>query len=111
MDKEGILKESESINKKLKDKIEDIEKKPKKARLKFDDNTLLYSENGLKKYYDVLEKTNFKESKNEVPNLNKLIQIFKNWHFMLFPKYDIKYFTNKVNEIGRKKSGKVYIFK
>ena len=107
MDKEGILKESESINKKLKDKIEDIEKKAKKSRLKFDDNTLLYSQNGLKKYYDFMEQTNFKETKNDIANLNKLIQIFKNWHFMLFPKYDLNYFTNKVIEIGRKNSGRV----
>ena len=64
----------------------------------------------MKKYYDVLEKTTFKESRNEVANLNKLIHIFKNWHFMLFPKYDIKYFTDKVIDIGRKKSGKVYIY-
>jgi hypothetical protein len=106
MKKNDITKEANSINKKIDDKIEES-KKIKKTRLKLDDNTLLYNENGIKKLYEILEKTNFKESRNELGNLNKLIQIFKNWHFMLFPKYDIEYFMNRISDIGKKNSGRV----
>ena len=99
-----------TINKKIDEKLEEG-KKIKKPRLKLDDNTLLNNENGLRKFYEILEKTNFKENRNELGNLNKLIQIFKNWHFMLMPKYDIDYFMNRITEVGRKNSGRVSIYK
>jgi hypothetical protein len=99
--------ENNKDNKVEKKKLEDLEKKIKKPRLKLDDKALLYSENGLKKYFDILDKTEFKESTSEIGNLNKLVQIFKNWHFMLMPKYDIDYFSNKIQEIGKKNSGRV----
>jgi hypothetical protein len=105
-----MKKKQSGENKDEKKKIEDLEKKIKKPRLKLDDKTLLYSENGIKKYYDILAKTEFKESTSEQANLNKLIGVFKNWHFMLMPKYDIDYFNNKIQEIGRKNSGRVNVF-
>lgn len=40
-------------------------------------------------------------------NLNKFMQIFKNWHFMLIPKFDMNLFMNKLNDIGRKASARV----
>jgi hypothetical protein len=104
------MKKDSAVNKedKTTKKLEDIEKKIQKPRLKLDDKTFLYSENGIKKYYDIIAKTEFKESSSELTNLNKLIQVFKNWHFMLMPKYDIDYFFNKTQEIGRKNSGRVF---
>ena len=108
MQRNDALKEANTINKKIDDKIEES-KKVKKTRMKLDDKTLFYNENGLKKFYEIIEKTNFKESRSEVGNLNKLVQFFKNWHFMLFPKYDIEYFMNRVHEIGKKNSGRVFM--
>lgn len=35
------------------------------------------------------------------------MQIYKNWHFMLFPKYNIDYFTSKIIDLGKKPAGKV----
>lgn len=84
-------------------------KKPneiKKPRLVLDDKTLLYSENGIKKFYEVIS-SNTKIKNNDISNLNNLIQQFKNWHFMFFPKYDINFFLNKLTDIGKKPSGKV----
>jgi hypothetical protein len=40
--------------------------KIKKPRLKLDEKTLLYSENGIKKFYEIMEKTEFREKANEV---------------------------------------------
>jgi len=40
--------------------------KIKKPRLKLDEKTLLYSENGLKKFYEIAEKTEFKEKSGDV---------------------------------------------
>lgn len=40
--------------------------KIKKPRLKLDEKTLLYSENGLKKFYEIAEKTEFREKSGDV---------------------------------------------
>ena len=42
--------------------------KIKKQRFKLDEKTLLYSENGIKKFYEIMEKTEFREKTNEVKN-------------------------------------------
>ena len=77
-------------------------------RLKLDDKTLLYSENGLKKYYEAITSTNFNSSDNE-KNLNKLITLFRNWHFLLFPNYDMEFFMNKLVDLGKKAPCKSYM--
>jgi hypothetical protein len=84
------------------------QQKPKSIRLKLDDKTLFYSENGMKKYYDVLMKTDFNTNSSSLGKLNKLMQIYKNWHFMLFPKYDIDYFMNMTIDHGKKATGRVF---
>jgi hypothetical protein len=43
--------------------------KIKKPRLKLDDKTLLYSENGVRKFYEIMQNTEFREKASEV-NLN-----------------------------------------
>ena len=50
---------------KVTEKVEDVEK-IKKTRLKLDEQSLLYSENGVKKFYEILEKTEFKEKSSDV---------------------------------------------
>ena len=45
------------------------------SRLKLDDKTLLYSENGIKKYYETITSINFNSNDNE-KYLNKLISLF-----------------------------------
>ena len=87
------------------------EKEPKKKieRPKLDAKTLLYNrDNGLRKYYDVITNTEFK-SKDVTKNLDKLINITRNWHFMLFPKYDFDYFTNKLINLGKKAPTKSFM--
>ena len=75
------------------EKEEEKEPKKKQERLKLDAKTLLYNrDSGLRKYYEVITNTEFK-SKDVKKNLDKLINITRNWHFMLFPKYDFDYFN------------------
>ncbi len=45
---------------------EDDKQKIKKPRFKLDEKSLLYSENGIKKFYELLEKTSFRENATEV---------------------------------------------
>jgi hypothetical protein len=35
------------------------------------------------------------------------MQIFKNWHFNLMPKYSMDYFLKKINDLGKKASVRV----
>ena len=87
------------------------EKEPKKKieRPKLDAKTLLYNrDNGLRKYYDVITNTEFK-SKDVTKNLDKLINITRNWHFMLFPKYDFDFFTNKLINLGKQAPTKSFM--
>ena len=35
------------------------------------------------------------------------MEIIKNWHFSVFPKYDFEYFISKVSELGSKPAGRV----
>ena len=86
-------------------------KEPKKKieRLKLDAKTLLYNrDNGLRKYYEVITNTQFKD-KDVTKNLDKLISITRNWHFMLFPKYDFDYFTNKLISLGKQPPTKSFM--
>ena len=87
------------------------EKEPKKKieRPKLDEKNLLYNrESGLRKYYEVITNTQFKE-KDVTKNLDKLISITRNWHFMLFPKYDFDYFTNKLISLGKQPPTKSFM--
>ena len=96
--------------KSVKDEKEE-EKEPKKKieRLKLDAKTLLYNtDNGLRKFYDVITTTEF-NSKDNKKNLDKLITLTRNWHFMLFPNYDFDYFTNKLISLGKQAPTKAYM--
>ena len=107
-DKEKAGEEQEKSNK---SENEQEEKEPKKKieRLKLDAKTLLYNrDSGLRRYYEEITKTEFK-SKDVTKNLDKLISITRNWHFMLFPKYDFDYFTNKLIALGKQAPTKSYM--
>ena len=79
-----------------------------KPRIKFDHQHLFENEKGIKLLYDNINNFNFKNSKSFGENLDNLMKIYKNWHFQLFPKNDFDLFTNKVVDLGGKKSGVVY---
>jgi hypothetical protein len=88
---------------------EEKEPKKKQERLKLDAKTLLYNtDNGLKKFYDVITTTKF-NSEDNTKNLDKLINLTRNWHFMLFPNYDFDYFTNKLISLGKQAPTKAYM--
>lgn len=107
--KEEEPQKAEEENKEEKGKINLKEKvKPKKQKLKLDEKVLLYNENGLKKYYETIKATTF-DSKSDDSNLNKLTTLFRNWHFMLFPSYDVDFFTNKLVTLGDKPPTKSYM--
>ena len=91
------------------EKEEEKEPKKKIERLKLDAKTLLYNtDNGLKKFYEVITNTKF-ESKDNTKNLDKLINLTRNWHFMLFPNYDFDYFTNKLISLGKQAPTKSFM--
>ena len=83
-------------------------KKKKQERLKLDAKTLLYNANGLGKFYEVITNAKF-ESKDNAKNLDKLINLTRNWHFMLFPNYDFDFFTNKLINLGKQAPTKSFM--
>ena len=101
--------EEEEKSKNTENEQEEKEPKKKIERLKLDAKTLLYNtDNGLKKFYDVITNTEF-NSKDNAKNLDKLINLTRNWHFMLFPNYDFEYFTNKLISLGKQAPTKSYM--
>ena len=104
-------KAGDDQEKSIKSENEQEEKEPKKKieRLKLDAKTLLYNrDSGLRRYYEEITKAEFK-SKDVTKNLDKLISLTRNWHFMLFPKYDFDYFTNKLISLGKQGPTKSYM--
>ena len=105
--KEKAGEEEKSI--KTENEKEEKEEKKKQERLKLDAKTLLYNaDNGLRKFYDVITKTEF-NSKDNTKNLDKLINLTRNWHYMLFPNYDFDYFTNKLISLGKQAPTRAYM--
>ena len=101
--------EEEEKSKNTENEQEEKEPKKKIERLKLDAKTLLYNtDNGLKKFYDVITNTEF-NSQDNAKNLDKLINLTRNWHFMLFPNYDFEYFTNKLISLGKQAPTKSYM--
>ena len=103
--------EDEKSSKTENDENSKEEKEPKKKieRLKLDEKTLLYNrDTGLRKYYEVITNTQFKE-KDVTKNLDKLINITRNWHFMLYPKYDFDYFTKRLIALGKQPPTKSFM--
>ena len=84
------------------------EKQEKKSRYTFNEKVLLYNENGIRKYYEAMTNANI-NSKDMFKNLDKLITLTRNWHYMLFPKIDFNYFTAKLTDLGKKKAVKSYM--
>jgi hypothetical protein len=52
-----------------KGKTETKPQKPKTERIKLDEKTLFYSENGLKKFYEIISQNSFKENRSEVTSI------------------------------------------
>lgn len=107
--KEKAGEEEKSIKNEEGEKQEEKEPKKKQERLKLDAKTLLYNtDNGLKKFYDVIINTKF-DNKDNTKNLDKLINLTRNWHFMLFPNYDFDFFTNKLINLGKQAPTKSFM--
>lgn len=85
----------------------DKKKRVMKPRLKFDFTQCFENEKGIRLLYDNTIKLKVKDSNLPKDNLNNIMQIYKNWHFQLFPKYDFELFTNRLIDLGHKKSGQV----
>jgi len=106
-EKEKAGEEEKSI--KTENEKGEKEEKKKQERLKLDAKTLLYNaDNGLRKFYEVITKTEF-NSKDNAKNLDKLINLTRNWHYMLFPNYDFDYFTNKLISLGKQAPTRAYM--
>lgn len=107
--KEKAGEEEKSLKSEKEQEQEEKEEKKKKERLKLDAKTLLYNnDNGLRKFYEVISKTEFKNPDN-TKNLDKLIKLTRNWHFMLFPNYDFDFFTNKLIKLGKQAPTKSFM--
>jgi len=106
-EKEKAGEEEKSI--KTENEKGEKEEKKKQERLKLDAKTLLYNaDNGLRKFYEVITNTEF-NSKDNAKNLDKLINLTRNWHYMLFPNYDFDYFTNKLISLGKQAPTRAYM--
>jgi len=106
-EKEKAGEEEKSI--KTENEKGEKEEKKKQERLKLDAKTLLYNaDNGLRKFYEVITNTEF-NSKDNAKNLDKLINLARNWHYMLFPNYDFDYFTNKLISLGKQAPTRAYM--
>lgn len=106
-EKEKAGEEEKSI--KTENEKGEKEEKKKQERLKLDAKTLLYNaDNGLRKFYEVITNTEFKNPDN-TKNLDKLINLTRNWHYMLFPNYDFDYFTNKLISLGKQAPTRAYM--
>ena len=106
-EKEKAGEEEKSI--KTENEKGEKEEKKKQERLKLDAKTLLYNaDNGLRKFYEVITNTEFK-SQDNTKNLDKLINLTRNWHYMLFPNYDFDYFTNKLISLGKQAPTRAYM--
>ena len=86
------------------------EKRDKKVikRLKLDEETLLYENEGLKPLYEYIMKQDF-SSKNNVKNLNNLLSAYRNFHYMCFPGHDFDFFIEKLQKLGKTPAIKAYL--
>ena len=84
-------------------------RKKKQERLKLDAKTFLYiTDNEIRKFYEII--TNIEiNSKDYTKNFDKLINLTRNWHYMLFQNYEFDYFTNKLISLGKQAQTRLYI--
>ena len=107
VEKEKAGEEEKSANTENEQELKEPKKKIERPKL--DAKALLYNrDSGLRKYYEVITTTEFK-NKDVTKNLDKLISITRNWHFMLFPNYDFDYFTNKLISLGKQAPTKSFM--
>ena len=107
VEKEKAGEEEKSANTENEQELKEPKKKIERPKL--DAKALLYNrDSGLRKYYEVITTTEFK-NKDVTKNLDKLISITRNWHFMLYPKYDFDYFTNKLISLGKQAPTKSFM--
>jgi hypothetical protein len=76
--------------------------KPKKVinRAQLNEATLMHETKGLKKLYTECQK--FVITGNSKNDLKKLLNLYKEWHFITAPKFEFRYFVEKCQTLGTK---------
>lgn len=75
-------------------------KRQQKERIKLNEETLTNKEKGLKRLYEESLKLNVKG--NPEDDLKRLMNLYKEWHFQLAPKFEFSYFIQKCQILGQK---------
>jgi len=93
---------------------EKTNKKPKKPRMKIDANYLIDNPVGMKNLYrkviiDKEKNLNFKGQGHELRDFNKLMNVYKNWHFEVMPKFEFTYFAERMQKAGTDKAMKAFM--
>lgn len=88
----------------------------RKPRNKYDADYMIDNENGLKKLYrqfviDGDKNLQLKGKGHEISDLNKVMKIYKGWHFEAAPKLEFSYFAERLHKIGNDKAGKAFMSK
>jgi hypothetical protein len=83
--------------------------KPKKVinRSQLNELTLINPNKGLKKLY--LESQKFQLTDNPRKDLSRLINLYKEWHFGLAPKFEFNYLLQKCQALGSKAPIRVFM--
>jgi hypothetical protein len=84
-------------------------KKPKKQvnRVQLNESTLLQPTKGLKKLYEITN--TLKLSENPKKDLRSLLDLYKEWHFIVAPKFEFNYFIQKCQILGTKAPVRSYM--
>jgi Replication Fork Protection Component Swi3 len=83
--------------------------KPKKSinRAQLNESTLINENKGLKKLYT--ECLKFQVTGDNKNDLNRLLNLYKEWHFGVAPKFEFNYFIQKCQALGSKNPVKAYM--
>jgi hypothetical protein len=76
--------------------------KPKRQinRVQLNESTLLQQNKGLKRLYQLTK--DLKSSGNTKQDLRALLNMYKEWHFIVAPKFEFNYFVQKCQVLGTK---------
>lgn len=82
--------------------------------IKFDPDYLVDNTNGLKRLYkhfviDADKNLQFKGKGHEISDLNKVMKVYKNWHFEAYPKLEFSYFAERLHKHGADKATKAFM--
>lgn len=87
-------------------------KKPRKPLFKISPDYLIDNPNGLKALYKMFvvdNKLKFKGKGNEFSDFNKVMNLYKNWHYQAGLKLEFPYFIERVQKTGGDKAIKTFM--